>query len=206
VRFGSSRPKALQILGNRPLISWAVSALWDACDLVVVAAAAESLAEFEAAVPGARVVVGGVERSDSVRACLAVLPPSVEFVLVHDAARPLASADLAGRVLTALRSGAQAVVPAIAVVDTIKEIDEAGWVTATPDRSRLRAIQTPQGFARGLLDTAHRGGADATDDAGLIELLGVKVATIPGESAATKVTTEADLRWLRDLVVRSDRA
>jgi len=124
---------------------------------------------------------------------------------VHDAARPLASSNLAARVLAALRSGAQAVVPVIPVVDTIKVVDEAGWVSSTPLRAQLRAVQTPQGFARDVLDAAHASAADATDDAALVELLGVKVFTVPGEDAATKVTTPADLQFLSELVVRSGR-
>ena len=204
-RFGSSSPKALQLLGGRPLLSWAVDSLAETCDVVIVAGAPESVEELSAVVPSARVVTGGTERSDSVRACLAQLPASVEYVLVHDAARPLASSNLAARVLAALRSGAQAVVPVIPVVDTIKVVDEAGWVTSTPLRAQLRAVQTPQGFARGVLDAAHASVADATDDAALVELLGVKVFTVPGEDAATKVTTPADLQFLSDLVVRSGR-
>lgn len=194
----------MQLLASRPLLSWAVESLASVCDLVVVAAAAENLEKVAEVVPTARVVVGGAERSDSVRACLAVLPDSVEYVLVHDAARPLASADLASRVLQSLRDGADAVVPGVPVVDTVKVVDEAGWVVSTPTRAQLRAIQTPQGFARAVLDAAHAAGSDATDDAGLVEQLGIKVLTVRGESAAAKVTTPADLRFLED-VIRSGR-
>lgn len=193
-------PKALQLLGDRPLLSWAVESLDPVCDVVVVAAGADCLDRVALEVPSAQVVVGGAQRSDSVRACLKVLPASVEYVLVHDAARPLASSALAGRVLDALRSGASAVVPGVPVIDTVKVVDEAGWVVSTPPRSSLRAIQTPQGFRRSVLDAAHASGGDATDDARLVELTGVTVLTVPGEAAAAKVTTPADLRFLEDVV------
>lgn len=201
VRFGGAAPKALQLLADRPLLSWAVESLSAVCDVVLVAAAADCVEAVQVAVPTAQVVVGGAERSDSVRACLAALPSSVEYVLVHDAARPLASVELAARVLDALREGAQAVVPGLPVADTIKSVDEAGWVVSTAYRPALRAVQTPQGFARTTLDAAHASAGDATDDAGLVEQLGVKVLTVAGEARAIKVTTPDDLRYLEDVIL-----
>jgi 2-C-methyl-D-erythritol 4-phosphate cytidylyltransferase len=192
-RLGGGVPKALREVGGRPLLTWAVDALLPICDVVVVAAPPELLAAVRAAVPSALVVAGGAERSDSVRACLAALPPEVRYVLVHDAARPLAPTALAAAVLAALRAGADAVVPVLPVSDTIKSVDSDGWVTATPDRAALRIVQTPQGFTRDVLVRAHASGADATDDAGLVERIGTRVRTIPGDLAAAKVTVPADL-------------
>lgn len=193
VRLAADRPKALVELGGRPLVGWAVAALAPVCDRVVVAAPADHLAAVRAAAPGALVVVGGRERSDSVRAALAVLKPLPEWVLVHDAARPCAPTVVAQRVLAALRAGAQAVIPVLPVPDTIKQVDAAGYVRATPDRAGLRLVQTPQGFAGALLCRAHDGSPDATDDAGLVEALGVPVVTVVGDPRAVKVTTAADL-------------
>jgi 2-C-methyl-D-erythritol 4-phosphate cytidylyltransferase len=195
-RLGGGVPKALRELGGRPLLAWAVDALLPVCDVVVVAGPPDSLAAVRAVVPAATVVPGGAQRSDSVRACLAALPPEVRFVLVHDAARPLAPTSLAVEVLAALRNGVDAVVPVLPVADTVKSVDDEGWVTGTPDRISLRIVQTPQGFARDVLERAHSGGEDATDDAGLVERLGIKVFTVPGDPAAAKVTVAADLTTL----------
>jgi len=159
-----------------------------------------------------RVVDGGPTRQASVAAGLAAADGDDDVVLVHDAARPLASPGLVRRVTAAVRSGWPAVVPGVAVTDTIKRVSAAvsttapggivvERVTGTPDRSELRAIQTPQGFERALLQRAHsegaaRAGADhlaATDDAGLVEALGEPVHVVAGEQAALKITTEHDL-------------
>lgn len=198
VRLGGSVPKALRLLAGRPLLAWAVDALAPACELVVVAGPPGALAEVRRAVPGCVVVAGGATRSVSVRACLAMLTAEVTHVLVHDAARPLAPTSLAVAVLDALRSGAEAVVPVLPVHDTVKVVDADGWVVHTPSRDSLRLVQTPQGFSRALLAAAHAQGDDATDDAGLVEALGVRVLTVPGDPAAAKITTTADLAALED--------
>jgi 2-C-methyl-D-erythritol 4-phosphate cytidylyltransferase len=139
-------------------------------------------------------VAGGASRQDSVRAALRALPPEVDIVLVHDAARPLAPVELIEAVAAAVRAGAPAVVPGLPVDDTVKRIDAGGIVVETPPRSFLRAIQTPQGFTRELLERAHQLQApEATDDAGLVELLGVPVLVIPGSPAAFKITRPEDL-------------
>jgi 2-C-methyl-D-erythritol 4-phosphate cytidylyltransferase/2-C-methyl-D-erythritol 2,4-cyclodiphosphate synthase len=112
---------------------------------------------------------------------------------VHDAARALASSDLARNVIAALRAGEVAVIPGLPQVDTVKIVDGDGYVTATPDRALLRRVQTPQGFAYDLLQKAHAGTADATDDAALVEQLGARVKVIAGEERAIKITTPSDL-------------
>lgn len=142
---------------------------------------------------------GGPRRQDSVAAGLFALPPDCALVLVHDAARPFASAGLASRLLDALEAGAGAVIPAVALKDTVKRV-QAGLVADTPPRSELAAVQTPQGFARPLLREAHaaaeREGWNVTDDAALVERLGRPVAVIPGEEDNVKITTPEDLRLL----------
>jgi 2-C-methyl-D-erythritol 4-phosphate cytidylyltransferase len=129
------------------------------------------------------------------------VPKGCDVVLVHDAARPFAPPSMIARVEAAVRGGALAVVPGLAVADTIKAVDGSGIVTGTPDRMTLRAVQTPQGFARDLLERAHAagaaailaGGAPATDDAALVEALGEPVLVVKGDPAAAKITTPNDL-------------
>lgn len=112
---------------------------------------------------------------------------------MHDAARCLAPASLFDRLVAAVVDGHDAVVPGISVTDTIKQVDDRGHVVATPDRSSLRAVQTPQAFRRSVLREAHASGGDATDDAALVERCGGSVLVIEGDDLAFKVTTPADL-------------
>jgi 2-C-methyl-D-erythritol 4-phosphate cytidylyltransferase len=147
------------------------------------------------------VVAGGAERQQSVALALAALPDSVDVVLVHDAARPLAPSELADAVAHAVQDGADAVIPALPLTDTVKRVESGPGhletVVETIERSPLRAIQTPQGFRRGVLAQAHAAAAKdgilATDDAGLVERLGIKVVVVPGSEEALKVTRPMDL-------------
>lgn len=148
------------------------------------------------------VVRGGNRRQDSVAAGLAALrewAPTAYAVLIHDAARPFASAQLASRVADALYSGAVAVIPGVPVVDTIKETTD-NTVTRTLERASLRAIQTPQGFLLEPLQKAHatalEKGWDSTDDAMLLEQCGQIVTVVEGEASNIKITNPADLRLL----------
>lgn len=214
-RLGLATPKALQTVAGQPMVRLAVRALAAAAvDLVVVAAPAGWAGEVEELVAtdhdGADLVVveGGASRSDSVRAALRVLPPSVEVVVVHDAARPLAPSYLVDAVIAAVRAGADAVVPGLPISDTVKQVDVAGTVISTLDRSALRAVQTPQGFRRAVLEAAYAGeaGPDATDDAGHVERAGGLVAVIPGADEAFKVTRPIDLALAEALAAdRADR-
>jgi 2-C-methyl-D-erythritol 4-phosphate cytidylyltransferase/2-C-methyl-D-erythritol 2,4-cyclodiphosphate synthase len=191
-RFGAGYPKALIQLGDRTLLAHAITALAPVVDQIIIAAPTGFEQQITELVgDDITVVSGGSTRSDSVRNALAVV--TSEFVLVHDAARALASTVLAQRVIAALRSGNSAVVPGLVEVDTVKSIDSKGRVTSTIDRSTLRRIQTPQGFSTQVLRDAHESGKDATDDAALIELLGGPVVVIDGEDRALKITTPADL-------------
>ena len=193
-RLGVGFPKALLQIQGRSLVERAFAALSPVVDEIVITAPSGFENEFRELVgESAKVITGGVLRSDSVNLALAALSPSVEYVLVHDAARGLATKDLARRVLVELEAGELAVVPSLPVVDTIKEIDDRGYIRNTPDRSALRAIQTPQGFAVQLLKRAHEASVDATDDAALVEALGIKVKAIAGEALAMKVTNPADI-------------
>ncbi len=197
VRLGAGSPKALRLLAGEPLLLHAVRGLRAASCVgpVVVAAPAADLEVVGRLLRDLDVVVvaGGAERQDSVRAALAALPGEVELVLVHDAARCLTPVAVVERVVAALRAGAQAVVPVLPVADTVKRVD-GDRVLATVDRSALRAVQTPQGFRRDVLERAHAStGPALTDDAGLVEARGGHVTTVAGADEAFKVTRPLDL-------------
>jgi 2-C-methyl-D-erythritol 4-phosphate cytidylyltransferase/2-C-methyl-D-erythritol 2,4-cyclodiphosphate synthase len=194
IRFGADIPKALIQLGDRTLIEHAVAAISSVVDQVIVTAPATHISQFKALLgESITVVVGGQTRSESVRAGLAQVSSDVKHVLIHDAARALASTNLASRVLTELQNGEVAVIPGLALVDTIKEVDDAGYVISTPERSSLRNVQTPQGFELSVLQSAHAANGEGTDDAALVEAAGHKVLVITGEERALKVTKPADL-------------
>jgi 2-C-methyl-D-erythritol 4-phosphate cytidylyltransferase len=194
-RLGAAVPKAFVELGAQPLLVRAVApfATHPAVrDVVVVAppALVESARELT---PNASVVPGGPTRQQSVARGLAAVATDVEAVLVHDAARPFVPAEVVSRVIEALAGGAEAVIPVLPVVDTIKRV-ENGHVVETPDRDTLRVVQTPQGFRRDVLDKAHAQQlSHAPDDASLAESLGVTVQVVAGADAAFKITTPADL-------------
>lgn len=145
---------------------------------------------------GARIVTGGVERSDSVWNGLCALHPDADPVLIHDGARPFVSGAVIDRVLEAARAGTGAVA-AVRAVDTLKEVDSAGRVARTLDRTRYWHAQTPQGFPRCMIVAAHQHarahGVRATDDAALCEVLGETVVVVEGSPENLKVTHAADL-------------
>ncbi|MER7515196.1 2-C-methyl-D-erythritol 4-phosphate cytidylyltransferase [Streptomyces sp. NPDC126499] len=213
VRLGPGAPKALRALNGTPMLIHAVRAMAAsrAVSLVVVVAPPDGAAEVKNlldthALPERTdyaVVPGGATRQESVHLGLKALPEDVTTVLVHDAARPLVPVDTVDAVIEAVRDGAVAVVPALPVADTVKEVEPAEkagdpeQVVATPVRARLRAVQTPQGFDRDTLVNAHATvaltGEGATDDAGMVEKLGAPVVVVPGHEEAFKVTRPLDL-------------
>ena len=193
-RFGATIPKALIQLGDRTLLEHAVAALAPITDQIVITAPGGYEDRIRELVgDDVTVVRGGETRSESVKRGIAALDPATDFVLVHDAARALATTDLARRVLATLGEGEGAVIPGLPQVDTVKVVDTNGYVLTTPERASMRRVQTPQGFAYSLLKSAHEGGAEATDDAALVESLGVNVRIIEGEERALKITTPSDL-------------
>jgi 2-C-methyl-D-erythritol 4-phosphate cytidylyltransferase len=204
-RLGPGTPKALRLLGGVPMLVHAVRTLARArsVDLVVVAAPEESLDAVRMLLldheVGASVqaVAGGATRQESVARALSSLPVDVDVVLVHDAARPLVPSELVDAVARRVRDGADAVVPGLPVTDTIKRVGPDGKVEATVDRVVLRAIQTPQGFRRNVLEKAHADAdplvLDVSDDAGLVEMLGCPVLVVPGDVEGFKVTRPLDL-------------
>ncbi|MFC1409456.1 2-C-methyl-D-erythritol 4-phosphate cytidylyltransferase [Streptacidiphilus sp. N1-12] len=214
-RLGPGAPKALRELGGVPLLVHAVRALARsrAVTLVVVVAPVDGTARVRALLDqygldghdgtAIAVVPGGDTRQESVRLGLAAVPATVDVVLVHDAARPLVPVDVVDAVARAVADGAEAVVPAVPLADTVKQVGPAAApgrpepVVGTPDRSTLRAVQTPQGFRREVLLRVHEkallDGVDATDDAGLVERYGGSVVVVPGHEEAFKVTRPLDL-------------
>ena len=199
VRLGAGTPKAFVALHGRPLLWHAVHGLLDSgcVEQVVVAVGAEYREQARQALRDTtqrvRIVTGGAQRSDSVRRALDAVADA-EVVLVHDAARCLTPVEVTRAVAAAVLAGQRAVVPVLPVVDTMKQVDPQGQVVSTVDRSALRVVQTPQGFAADLLRRAHQGSpGQVTDDAGLVERLGEPVATVPGHPYAFKITTPFDL-------------
>ncbi|CAM2057322.1 2-C-methyl-D-erythritol 4-phosphate cytidylyltransferase / 2-C-methyl-D-erythritol 2,4-cyclodiphosphate synthase [Desulfovibrionales bacterium] len=149
-------------------------------------------------------VAGGKRRQDSVAAGLAILHTNAgahDFVLVHDAARPFASVSLAARIIAGLDAGARAVIPAIPVKDTIKRLI-GNYVGETMLQENLYAVQTPQGFLMADLQTAYAAATNwtATDDASLVERIGLPVRIVPGENTNQKITTIDDLRLLAPVI------
>ncbi|MFE9659338.1 2-C-methyl-D-erythritol 4-phosphate cytidylyltransferase [Streptomyces sp. NPDC005955] len=215
VRLGPGTPKALRPLGGTPLLIHAVRAMAASrtVALVVVVAPPDGAAEVRNlldthALPERTdflVVPGGDTRQQSVRLGLDALPAHIDTVLVHDAARPLVPVETVDAVIAAVHAGAPAVVPALPLADTVKEVeprdparpDDPEPVVATPERARLRAVQTPQGFHRDALVHAHAtvpvDGEGATDCAGMVERTGEPVVLVPGHEEAFKVTRPLDL-------------
>ncbi|MCL2594718.1 MAG: 2-C-methyl-D-erythritol 4-phosphate cytidylyltransferase, partial [Promicromonosporaceae bacterium] len=201
-RLGAPTPKALVEIDGVPLVLHAARRLAASgvVAAIVVTAPPGHNAQIHFALKNDNlplpvlVVDGGDTRQASVAAGLAVISATETSVLVHDAARPFASPELIRRVVATVAAGYSAVVPGLPVADTIKQVTPDGLVIATPDRAALRSIQTPQGFDRAKLVRAHfeGAGADATDDAGLMEALGEPVVVVPGEEAAMKITTPTD--------------
>jgi 2-C-methyl-D-erythritol 4-phosphate cytidylyltransferase len=204
-RLGADRPKAYVRFAGRTLLAASLEVLEEhpAVDGIVVVVPegweerTSLLADDLCAGKIAAAVAGGATRAESVREGLEALPDSAAFVLVHDAARPLVSPDLVDRVLRGLAGGADGVVPALPLTDTVKRVD-GERVLETVDRSALVAVQTPQGFpvAR-LREAIERAGGDlgaATDCASLVERAGGRVVHVEGDPENLKVTTKDDLR------------
>ena len=226
-RLGAGVPKALVPVGGVSLLRRAAAGLIASgvVSHVVVTAPAEEVDRFRAELagladgsagassgrrPGIEVVAGSPRsRQASVALGLAAAlaaVPQADVVIVHDAARALTPPEVTQRVVAAVRAGHEAVVPALPVTDTVKEVEprregEPEPVVGTPRRDRLRAVQTPQGFSTPVLVAAHRAGAGragdealaASDDAGLVEACGGSVVVVAGDERAMKVTTPMDL-------------
>lgn len=189
-RFGGAKQFAQ--LEGRSLVEHAVRAAGAVASSIVVALPPGATLDLS----GVVTTEGGQTRSESVARAFAALEPGCEFVLVHDAARPLASPELFRAVVAELARGADAVVPGLPVSDTLKEVS-GQTVVRTLDRGRIVAVQTPQGFRAEVLAAVVASGWEGTDEASGAEALGHRVVVIEGEEAAVKVTRPTDLRRLR---------
>ena len=189
-RFGGYKQAAN--LSGRPVLVHSVAGASKVSDGVVVVTAADRQEAVTDLTRGfdlvSKVVPGGPTRSSSVRAGLAVVPKEATVVLVHDGARPLASVDLFRRVVASVVDGADAVVPGVAVRDSLRKA-----CGGELDREAVIAVQTPQGFNARSLRDAHRLGGEASDDATLVEAAGGRVAVIDGEETNLKITVPLDL-------------
>ena len=193
-RFGA--PKQFSTVAGARLVDHAVAAAAAVCNEVIVVLP-----------PGVdwdgptvqSVVAGGATRSDSVRAGLAAIADDTEIVVVHDAARPLARPELFELVIDGVRAGADAAIPALEVVDTLKRV-QGDRVVDTVERDMLVAVQTPQAFRADALRAAHEHGGNATDDAALVEASGGTVVIVAGDPRNLKVTTMADLALAETLL------
>ena len=198
-RFGS--PKQFSMAAGARLVDHAVAAAAAVCNEVVVVLPDGSAWD---GAPVQAVVPGGATRSESVRAGLAAVADDTDIVVVHDAARPLATPELFELVIDAVRAGADAAIPALEMADTIKKVD-GDHVVGTVARDHLVAVQTPQAFRADLLRRAHENGADATDDAALVETAGGTVVVVAGDPRNVKVTTVADLALATALLEAKSR-
>lgn len=216
-RLGRNQPKALVLLAGESLVVHAVRGVIDSgvVDHVIVTAPAERMDDINDALTAAdlqaEVVPGGASRQESVAAGLAALRPNDEIVLIHDAARCLVPASVIQDVVSQVRAGHPAVVPGVPVSDTLRTVvphGDAQLGAGVVDRDEVRAMQTPQGFTRGLIERAHRLAAydkqlRVTDDAALVESLGVPVRIIAGDPLAVKITTELDLLLAEAIVTKA---
>ena len=193
-RFGAAKQFAR--LGGVTVLDRAVGSAREVCAGVVVVLRADD--EWTAPA-GVERTVGGATRSESVRAGLALVPDDATVIVVHDAARPLATRALWAAVLAAVRDGADAAIPALPLTDTVKRVKE-GRVVETVPREDLYGVQTPQAFAAAALRAAHAQQDDATDDAALIEANGGRVVVVPGETRNLKLTVFADLELAQALL------
>ncbi|MDE2134189.1 MAG: bifunctional 2-C-methyl-D-erythritol 4-phosphate cytidylyltransferase/2-C-methyl-D-erythritol 2,4-cyclodiphosphate synthase [Alphaproteobacteria bacterium] len=196
-RAGGQAPKQYVPLLGLPMLRRSVEAFCHRPGaLVQVMIGPGQEARYQTAVSGLKLLppaIGGATRQDSVRRGLEALAEAApDFVLIHDAARPLVSSRLIDGVIAALQAGADAAIPLLTVADTLRRLDNGKWITVPRD-GLLRA-QTPQGFRFGKILKAHRDHAahDVTDDMALAELAGLKIVAVPGEETNMKVTTAED--------------
>jgi len=214
LRMGGGVPKQYLPLGGVPILARTMQAFQDSpfIDEILLAVPEEDIPEVQNNIVTryrlskvSRVVAGGVRRQDSVRNALAHLRGEEGIVLVHDGVRPFVSGDLIRRTAAAAEAD-RAVSVGIPVRDSVKEADPSGWVMKSVAREGLWLIQTPQAFHVALLCAAHQralaDGFQGTDDASLVERMGVPVRMIPGDRDNIKVTTPEDLELGEKILLR----
>ena len=205
VRLGADVPKAFLALGGLSLLTRSALAMSAVADVLIIAAPADSLEEASVQLSQVdaeiHIVAGGEHRQESVANALRMVPEDVSIVLVHDAARPLVPIEVTQNVIAAIRNGAKVAIPVLPLVDTIKRVNNNGIAIETVDRNQLRRVQTPQGFDRATLDLAYQNPeVVATDDAGLMDALGIAVVTVAGDERSLKITTMSDVKHALSLL------
>ena len=215
VRMGGDMPKQFQLLGDKPILAHTLEAFCrtDIVREIIVAVPTGYAEHSQAMITGMQlskvreIVPGGASRADSVYAALKQLPTDTGIVLIHDGVRPFVSSGLIEAVAESARTHGAAIA-GTAVTDTLKEVDDSGQITATPDRSRYWRAQTPQGFTYELIMRAYTQGekdgilSHVTDDSTLVERLGVPVQMVEGGAGNIKITTQEDLA-LGEVLLRS---
>lgn len=208
-RLGPGAPKAHRLLDGKPLFVYSLRTFAGVADInhIIVVARADEVANvreviasdksLESSLLNIDVVAGGATRQESVARGLAALTAEDDLVLIHDAARALVPVDVVRSVIARLVAGDQAVIPVVPVTDTMRAFTD-GNLGPVVDRAGLVAVQTPQGFTKDIVVRAHQdfdagSGVAATDDASLVELLGVSIAHVDGSPDAFKVTYANDL-------------
>jgi 2-C-methyl-D-erythritol 4-phosphate cytidylyltransferase len=184
-------------MAGREVVDWSLEAASNACAGVVLVVPPAVLDKY--AGRASVVVAGGPTRAESVRQGLRAVPSDAGVIVVHDAARPLSTLELWASVIAAVNDGADAAIPCLPVSDTIKQLQDDGRLV-TLERARLLAVQTPQAFSAEALRAAHAGGGEATDDAALVEAIGGRVVSVPGEASNMKVTAPVDLALAETLL------
>lgn len=213
-RTGSSELKQLRWVAGKPALLHSVQAFMARADVaVVVAVLPKAYAAdpppwiFQCDVDRLLVSVGGRERQESVWNGLEDMPEEVRIVVIHDAARPLVTDETIERVIAAARAGTGAIA-ALPLVDTLKEVDANGNIVRTVSRENLWRAQTPQAFPREQIERAHmdakKSGFSATDDAALLERLGLPVVVVRGSERAMKITDEDDFKRAEALSMLTD--
>ena len=198
-RFGA--PKQLLPFGGARVVDHAVATAAAVSEGVVVVVPPNSSWTVE----GAVMVPGGATRSESVRGGLGAIPDAADIVLVHDAARPLATRSLFERIVAAVRDGADGAVPGLTMSDTVKRVDHDVVVETVP-RAALVTVQTPQGFRASVLRAAYAGGAEGTDDASVVEAMGATVVVVAGERDNFKITEPGDLERAKTVLAAREAA
>lgn len=212
-RMGQGMNKVFIPLEKRPLITYAIDTFekCEAIDEVIMVVGEEDIPRLRSLIADygykkvRQIVRGGAERQHSIANAIKKLSPDTRWVAVHDGARPFISIDLLAQAISdAQKWGAVGV--AVPVKDTVKIVDEAGFVECTPERKKLWAMQTPQVFSREILEKAYRcseeTGVTATDDAALVEALGIKVKLLLGEYTNIKITTPEDMLFAKAILRR----
>lgn len=212
-RMGGSQNKVYLSLGNKTILESTIAVLSEVQEIVevIVVVRAEEVETCQDLMAGGtqkkpyKVIAGGTERQDSVEAGLAVLCEDVEYVMIHDGARPLITLDQIREAFRAVKKHGTAVL-AVPMKDTVKVVREDGFVEQTLVRSSLRAVQTPQIFPRKMIveayKNARKSGIVATDDASLVEAMGESVYLVPGSYENIKITTPEDMLLAEEILRR----